>query len=196
MACAPETVITVTAVNELYRDGRLGTIPHLWDTATLFSKNSFFGASLNVGGQRQLHHKTRAATGMVFAVHAAAMAQGDGLDQRQPQANATIALGRTGQAIKRLKNALTQVGGYTRAVVADPDDGLPGGLTEPEGDGAGGMAMRTRANLPPSTESRLTSPLGPTSEAVTISTGSLNKTSSAWGACFTRSPSAGLLSTR
>jgi hypothetical protein len=79
-----KTVITVTAVNELYRGERLRAIPHLWDTATLFLKKSFCVAQLGVWRQGQLHHKTSPGTGPVFAVHAAAMAQGDGLDQRQP----------------------------------------------------------------------------------------------------------------
>ena len=134
MACLSKTVLTVTAVDGLYRAEGPDAIPHLWDAATLFlQKNSFCGAQLSAGGQGQLHHKARSTTGAVFAVHAAAMAQGDGLDQRQPQAHAAIALGRTGQTIKRLKNAFAQVGWYTRALVADPDDGMPGSLTEPEG---------------------------------------------------------------
>ena len=38
--CAPATVITVTAVKQLYRVQGQGAIPHLGDTATLFCKKA------------------------------------------------------------------------------------------------------------------------------------------------------------
>ena len=87
------------------------------------------------------------------------MAQGDGLDQRQPQANATITFGRAGQTIKRLKNAFAQVRWYTWALVADPDDGMPGGLAETQGDGAGGMAMRIFQQVAHGAAQQLSHPL-------------------------------------
>ena len=86
MACLPKTVSTVTAVNELYPADCRGAIPHLGDTATLFlQKTSFFGAQLGVGGQGQLHDKTGATTGPVFAMNAAAVALGGGGTKRGQQ---------------------------------------------------------------------------------------------------------------
>jgi hypothetical protein len=40
----PKTVITVTAVDGLYRAEGLDAIPHLWDAATLFCKKTAFAA--------------------------------------------------------------------------------------------------------------------------------------------------------
>jgi hypothetical protein len=44
VACLSKTVLTVTAVDELYRAEGLDAIPHLWDAATLFCKKTAFAA--------------------------------------------------------------------------------------------------------------------------------------------------------
>jgi hypothetical protein len=44
VACLSKTVLTVTAVDGLYRAEGLDAIPHLWDAATLFCKKTAFAA--------------------------------------------------------------------------------------------------------------------------------------------------------
>ena len=65
--------------------------------------------------------KTRTATFPVLAIDTTAMAQGNRLDQRQAQANATVALSRAGQAVKRFKYPISQVAWNPRTAVAHPN---------------------------------------------------------------------------
>ena len=67
------------------------------------------------GGQHD--HEAGAATRAVFAGDLAAMPLGDGLDERQPQADAAMALAGTGQAIERFEDPGLLVVGYARSLV-------------------------------------------------------------------------------
>ena len=84
--------------------------------------------------QGQTNHKTSAALGVVFTHYRAAMANGNGFHQRQAQAHAAIAFGGARQAVKRLKNALSQRLWHTGPPVTHGDDGLAPFLPQRDGD--------------------------------------------------------------
>ena len=71
----------------------------------------------------QAQHEAGATAGVVFAMHGAAVASGDGLDQRQAQSDAAVTLGGTGQAIKGLKDALSHCLRHAWPAVADANLG-------------------------------------------------------------------------
>ena len=70
------------------------------------------------------------------------MAQGDRFHQRQTQSDAPITLGRPGQTVKGLENAIAQFSRDARATVADPDHGLGVGLLQRHADFAGSVTAR------------------------------------------------------
>ena len=67
-------------------------------------------------------------------MHCARMAQGDGFDQGQTQADTAVALGGAGQTVERLKNTLKQLRRHSRAAVTDTDHGLAIGAAQPRRD--------------------------------------------------------------
>ena len=62
-------------------------------------------------GRWQVDHEVAPPPGLVLAVHRAAVALRDRLHQRQPQADAALALAGARQAVERLENALAPAGG-------------------------------------------------------------------------------------
>src|SRR5262245_55968015 len=94
------------------------------------------------GSVGQRDDEAGAAAGAVLAADAAAVAFGDGLDQRQAEADTAVAFAGAGQAIEGLEDALAQRGGHARTAIVDADLRRVATGCEFDGRFAGAVAAR------------------------------------------------------